>query len=190
MRPFLVGTSIVPPGEAADELADELETGPITSTANPLVGIDRPANMPNDVSPIRPVEQAESSVDRLKRQRPDDFAPPQTPVLKHRRLSELGGGYASGSNSPMLTQSPQISIDDMMRGLFICAKLLARRFYHLIYISELVSDLPTPQRDYILSCRRVKDNETPETRRRMDAISTPDLLRSPRKCFFFIIIFL
>lgn len=114
MRPFLVGASVAPQGEPAVE--EDPDTGPITSTANPLLGLDRPANMPNDVSPIRSVEKPESSVDRLKRQRPDEFATPQTPVLKHRRLSELGAGYASGCNSPMLTQSPQISVDEMMKG--------------------------------------------------------------------------
>lgn len=116
MRPYLVGSSVVPPGEPA---AEDPDTGPITSTALPTTETYAPANMPNDISPIRSVEQAESSVERLKRQRPDDFVAPQTPMLKHRRLSELGAGYGSGNNSPMLTQSPQISVDDMMRGAIL-----------------------------------------------------------------------
>lgn len=139
MRPFLIGASVVPAGETADEdKHQDTDAGPISSTANTRDGNE--AKIPTDISPIRPIEQAEPAVDRLKRQRPGDFVSPTTPVLKHRRLSELGGGFGSRNISPMLTQSPQIPFIDTLKGLLdfrseenLCLYLFVLQIWLAIY---------------------------------------------------------
>lgn len=139
MRPYLVGSSIAPTDEpVADESATTVDATsksvtspdfgqpPLTSTARPDVGSTDSLQITaaNDAeSPIRPVmpppktasahltatTPAETSVDRLKRQRPDEFGA-QTPLLKHRRLSEIAntsrkdspfGGSQSPSQAPV-----------------------------------------------------------------------------------------
>lgn len=94
----------------------------LTSTARPEVGSTdslqitsandaespmRPAMpppKPASANPATATTPAETSVERLKRQRPDDFGA-QTPLLKHRRLSEIAN--ASRKDSPFGgSQSP------------------------------------------------------------------------------------
>lgn len=129
MRPFLVGDSIVPPDEVSEATpASVTDTGPITSTAiSPIAANAQHIQLPTDVSPIRPLDQPESSVERLKRQRPSEFGVPQTPVLKHRRVSAISGGAGSRIGSPQLTQSPQYSAKDMMRGILNIMVVLVMR---------------------------------------------------------------
>lgn len=132
MRPYLVGASVAPADESADESTTSTPTAsstsfgqpPAASTARPDVGgtdslqitaASDPTDASDAVSPMPPPKnaaaatQAETSLERLKRQRPEDFGA-QTPLLKHRRLSEIAnttrkdspfGGSQSPSQAPV-----------------------------------------------------------------------------------------
>lgn len=108
MRQFLVGASELPSGnnETIENICpaptnksystDHLTTDELDQTTNQSadqsVAVAVVADINNGLSGAAPVEQF-------------------TPVLKHRRLTEIGGGTSRRDSSPFLSQSPQTPYD-------------------------------------------------------------------------------
>lgn len=173
-----------PPPPAAHERTEEKRRGTVLRSALPDCATDSLQITANDAAPPAVASSsspADSSLERPKRPWPSEYGSADAPAsaLKHRRLTAI-----ARSDSPFGgSQSPQADFATNLRGECSCAKtdaLSPKLVLTLSVFADNLSELSTPCRETVFKEQmHLHETETPETRRRMEAVSTPDLLRSP-----------
>lgn len=204
MRPFLVGASVAPVDETDDEESQDVQEvvvddGAVAPSAVLKRGgvIDgsgtdslQITDMEAPPPPPPKGKEAPASSKRLslaeKRQRSDDYAV-ESPQLKHRRLSAIANMARRDSNLVSASQSPQgLDYESSLKSEFFFPNYAIESVNSILLLHgvrlEQLASCETPVREFVF--REVMahhEKETPETKRRNDAISTPELLRATHR---------